>query len=45
MYLSRGLYVFPNKNKIRGFMYDGDKATELPEITFERSSLISLRSI
>ena len=36
MYLSRGLYVFPNKNTIRRFMYDGDEATELPEITFEQ---------
>ena len=36
MYLSRGLYVFPNKNTIRRFMYDGEEATELPEITFER---------
>lgn len=35
MYLSRGLYVFLNKNTIRRFMYDGDEATELPEITFE----------
>ena len=36
MYLSRGLYVFPNKNTIRRFMYDGEEATELPEITFEQ---------
>ena len=36
MYLSRGLYVFPNKSTIRRFMYDGDEATELPEITFEQ---------
>lgn len=36
MYLKRGLYVFPNKNKISRFMYDGEEATELPEITFER---------
>ena len=35
-YLSRGLYVFPNKNTIRRFMYDGEEATELPEITFEQ---------
>ena len=36
MYLSRGLYVFPNKNTTRRFMYDGEEATELPEITFEK---------
>lgn len=36
MYLSRGLYIFPNKNTIRRFMYDGEEATELPEITFEQ---------
>ena len=36
MYLSRGLYVFPNKHTIRRFMYDGEEATELPEITFEQ---------
>ena len=44
MYLSRGLYVFPNKNTIRRFMYDGDEATELPEITFEQQ-LIDLSLI
>lgn len=36
MYLSRGLYVFPNKHTIRRFMYDGEEETELPEITFEQ---------
>lgn len=36
MFLSRGLYVFPTGNSIRQFMYDGQKATELPEITFEQ---------
>lgn len=36
MYKERGLYVFPNNGKIRRLLYDGNEATELPEITFEQ---------
>lgn len=34
MYRDRGVYVFPDKNKMRIFAYDGENAVEYPPFTF-----------
>lgn len=34
MYRERGVYVFPNKESMRIFAYDGENAVEYPSLTF-----------
>lgn len=34
MFRDRGVYVFPNKDMMRIFAYDGENAVEYPSLTF-----------
>ena len=36
MYKKRGIYVFPDGEKIRIFAYDGESGTEYTKTTFSR---------